>query len=104
MKVPALDQLKQPQSASLAATATNTTINTASSLSSSIQQHEDYDYESLPGNYNFHVHMLAGAIAGVMEHSVMYPVDSVKVSYGLIVPAKSDFRRRCSTSYFENTT
>ncbi|XP_074598425.1 mitoferrin-1-like isoform X2 [Brevipalpus obovatus] len=86
MKVPALDQLKQPQSASLAATTTATNINTASSLSSSIQQHEDYDYESLPNGYNFHVHMLAGAIAGIMEHSVMYPVDSVKTRMQSLYP------------------
>jgi solute carrier family 25 iron transporter 28/37 len=37
------------------------------------------DYESLPTN-NVVTHMTAGAIAGVMEHCVMYPLDSVKVS------------------------
>lgn len=37
------------------------------------------DYESLPTN-NVATHMTAGAIAGVMEHCVMYPLDSVKVS------------------------
>lgn len=36
------------------------------------------EYESLPTN-NFSIHMTAGAIAGVMEHCVMYPLDSVKV-------------------------
>lgn len=35
------------------------------------------DYESLPTN-NVKSHMLAGAAAGVMEHCVMYPLDSVK--------------------------
>ncbi|CAH1374833.1 hypothetical protein MTP99_016184 [Tenebrio molitor] len=35
------------------------------------------DYESLPTN-NVVTHMTAGAIAGVMEHCVMYPLDSVK--------------------------
>lgn len=35
------------------------------------------DYESLP-TQNFVVHMTAGAIAGVMEHCIMYPLDSVK--------------------------
>lgn len=25
-------------------------------------------------------HMMAGAVAGIMEHSIMYPLDSVKVS------------------------
>lgn len=37
------------------------------------------DYETLPTD-NVGTHMIAGAIAGVMEHCVMYPLDSVKVS------------------------
>ena len=40
---------------------------------------EDDEYESLPASTTG-THMMAGAIAGVMEHCVMYPVDSVKVS------------------------
>lgn len=36
------------------------------------------DYESLPAG-NVGIHMSAGALAGVFEHIVMYPVDSVKV-------------------------
>jgi len=40
---------------------------------------EDYDYESLPTN-SVAVHMTAGAVAGIMEHCIMYPFDSVKVS------------------------
>ncbi|XP_054261104.1 mitoferrin-1 isoform X2 [Macrosteles quadrilineatus] len=35
------------------------------------------DYETLPTT-NVSTHMTAGAIAGVMEHCVMYPLDSVK--------------------------
>ncbi|XP_019871725.1 mitoferrin-1 [Aethina tumida] len=35
------------------------------------------DYETLPTN-NVGTHMIAGAIAGIMEHCVMYPLDSVK--------------------------
>ncbi|CAG9772251.1 unnamed protein product [Ceutorhynchus assimilis] len=35
------------------------------------------DYETLPTD-NIGTHMTAGAIAGVMEHCVMYPLDSVK--------------------------
>lgn len=38
------------------------------------------DYETLPTTQNFTTHMTAGAIAGVMEHCIMYPLDSVKVS------------------------
>lgn len=37
------------------------------------------DYESLPTN-SLSTNMTAGALAGVMEHIVMYPLDSVKVS------------------------
>lgn len=36
------------------------------------------DYEKLP-NGNVGVHMSAGALAGIFEHIVMFPVDSVKV-------------------------
>ncbi|KAJ1563575.1 Fe(2+) transporter, partial [Cladochytrium tenue] len=35
------------------------------------------DYESLPGS-PMHVNMLAGALAGIAEHTVMFPFDSVK--------------------------
>lgn len=37
------------------------------------------DYETLPTD-SIGTHMTAGAIAGIMEHCVMYPLDSVKVS------------------------
>ncbi len=45
----------------------------------SILQEPD-DYESLPEGSSTSSHMLAGSCAGVMEHSIMYPVDCVKVS------------------------
>lgn len=38
------------------------------------------DYESLPPHVSVMTHMTAGAVAGVLEHTVMYPVDSVKVT------------------------
>lgn len=38
----------------------------------------EVDYESLPTN-NLWQHLLAGAMAGMMEHCCMYPVDCVKV-------------------------
>lgn len=40
---------------------------------------EEIDYESLP-NSSTVIHLSAGAIAGIMEHTVVYPIDSVKVS------------------------
>ena len=40
---------------------------------------EDEDYESLPTS-SVAVNMFAGAVAGITEHTVMYPLDSVKVN------------------------
>uniref|UniRef100_A0A2K5I1D0 Mitoferrin-1 n=1 Tax=Colobus angolensis palliatus TaxID=336983 RepID=A0A2K5I1D0_COLAP len=40
------------------------------------------DYENLPTSASVSTHMTAGAMAGILEHSVMYPVDSVKVRPG----------------------
>ncbi|XP_011243595.1 uncharacterized protein Gm16867 isoform X3 [Mus musculus] len=37
------------------------------------------DYENLPTSASVSTHMTAGAMAGILEHSIMYPVDSVKV-------------------------
>lgn len=37
------------------------------------------DYESLPTT-SVSINMTAGALAGILEHIVMYPLDSVKVS------------------------
>ncbi|EDL35948.1 mCG127635, isoform CRA_b, partial [Mus musculus] len=36
------------------------------------------DYENLPTSASVSTHMTAGAMAGILEHSIMYPVDSVK--------------------------
>lgn len=41
----------------------------------------DGEYESLPPHASVTTHMTAGAVAGILEHTVMYPVDSVKVMY-----------------------
>lgn len=38
------------------------------------------EYESLPTTSSVTSHMVAGAMAGMMEHVVMYPLDSVKVN------------------------
>ncbi|VDK84064.1 unnamed protein product [Dibothriocephalus latus] len=45
------------------------------------------DYESLPEGVSPAVHMLAGASAGFMEHSIMYPVDCVKTRLQCIRPS-----------------
>ncbi|KAJ2415645.1 Fe(2+) transporter [Coemansia sp. RSA 2530] len=39
----------------------------------------EYDYEELPETSPLTMHLIAGAAAGIMEHSVMYPFDIVKV-------------------------
>ncbi|XP_037536438.1 mitoferrin-1 [Nematolebias whitei] len=43
-------------------------------------------YESLPPHVSVTTHMTAGAVAGVLEHSVMYPVDSVKTRMQSLQP------------------
>ncbi len=45
---------------------------------------EDIEYESLPVGAGWGVNMLAGAMAGISEHAVIYPVDSIKVSTSMI--------------------
>ncbi|KAJ9292623.1 hypothetical protein DTO271G3_8595 [Paecilomyces variotii] len=47
---------------------------------------EEYDYEALPAHYGLGHNMLAGAFAGIAEHSVMYPVDLLKTRMQIINP------------------
>nr|XP_042696224.1 mitoferrin-1 isoform X2 [Chrysemys picta bellii] len=44
------------------------------------------DYESLPTGASLSTHMTAGAVAGILEHTVMYPVDSVKTRMQSLQP------------------
>lgn len=44
------------------------------------------DYETLPTSSTFTTHMVAGAFAGIMEHCVMYPLDSVKTRMQSLKP------------------
>uniref|UniRef100_A0A8C6UV04 Mitoferrin-1 n=1 Tax=Neogobius melanostomus TaxID=47308 RepID=A0A8C6UV04_9GOBI len=46
----------------------------------------DEGYESLPPHAPVTIHMTAGAVAGVLEHTVMYPVDSVKTRMQSLQP------------------
>ena len=39
----------------------------------------EIDYEGLPQGASTRTHMLAGSVAGIMEHCLMYPIDCVKV-------------------------
>ncbi|XP_065103741.1 mitoferrin-1 [Paramisgurnus dabryanus] len=53
----------------------------------------DDDYESLPAHASLYTHMTAGAVAGVLEHTVMYPVDSVKTRMQSLQPdPKAQYR------------
>ncbi|KAJ1659781.1 Fe(2+) transporter [Dispira simplex] len=44
----------------------------------------DSEYESLPETSSMGVHLMAGALAGIAEHSVMYPFDSIKTRMQVI--------------------
>jgi len=39
----------------------------------------------LPKEHNTSVYIMAGAAAGIMEHCVMYPVDSIKVKFSYVI-------------------
>lgn len=72
------------------------------------------DYENLPTSASLSTHMTAGAMAGILEHTVMYPVDSVKVRHEetlgteraeresaracVCIPRKSTLRQRPETT------
>ncbi|KAK2871862.1 hypothetical protein FQN49_002750 [Arthroderma sp. PD_2] len=47
---------------------------------------EEFEYEALPDNYTLSHNMLAGAFAGIAEHSVMYPVDLLKTRMQVLNP------------------
>ncbi|XP_027716698.1 mitoferrin-2 isoform X1 [Vombatus ursinus] len=44
------------------------------------------DYEALPAGATVTTHMVAGAVAGILEHCVMYPVDCVKTRMQSLQP------------------
>ncbi|KAF2685750.1 asparaginyl-tRNA synthetase [Lentithecium fluviatile CBS 122367] len=44
-------------------------------------------YESLPPNFSLSANMLAGAFAGIAEHSVMYPIDLLKTRMQVVNPS-----------------
>lgn len=45
---------------------------------------EEFDYEALPEGYGLGHNMMAGAFAGIAEHTVMYPVDLMKTRMQVI--------------------
>lgn len=59
----------------------------------------DNDYETLP-TQNVVTHMTAGAVAGVMEHCVMYPLDSVKTRMQNLSPSPNAVYRGVGEALF----
>ena len=51
-----------------------------------MSQEEEYEYEALPENYSVVAHLAAGAFAGIAEHAIMYPVDSIKTRMQILQP------------------
>ncbi|TGZ81231.1 mitochondrial carrier [Ascodesmis nigricans] len=49
---------------------------------------QEIDYESLPGG-SLSSNLMAGAFAGIMEHTVMYPVDAIKTRMQIVNPSPS---------------
>ncbi|XP_053548516.1 mitoferrin-2 [Bombina bombina] len=47
---------------------------------------KDPEYETLPEGSTVTTHMLAGAVAGIMEHCLMYPIDCVKTRMQSLQP------------------
>ncbi|XP_067093120.1 mitoferrin-2 [Osmerus mordax] len=54
--------------------------------SESIEQDIEPDYEGLPQGASTSTHMLAGAVAGIMEHCLMFPIDCVKTRMQSLQP------------------
>ncbi|CUM67198.1 uncharacterized protein PRCAT00004891001 [Priceomyces carsonii] len=46
----------------------------------------EIDYESLPDDASLAAHLTAGAFAGIMEHTVMFPIDSIKTRMQIASP------------------
>ncbi|KAG8222585.1 hypothetical protein J437_LFUL010427 [Ladona fulva] len=61
------------------------------------------DYESLPTS-NVTTHMTAGAIAGIMEHCVMYPLDSVKTRMQSLSPSPNAAYRGVGEALYRMVT
>lgn len=61
---------------------------------------EEYDYESLPPNFSLLQNMVAGAFAGIAEHTVMYPVDAIKTRMQILTSGPSPAYRITSGEGF----
>ncbi|OLY83538.1 Mitochondrial RNA-splicing protein MRS3 [Smittium mucronatum] len=52
---------------------------------------EIHEYEELPASNSIYMHLGAGAAAGIMEHVIMYPFDSIKTRMQLVGTGKGLF-------------
>ena len=43
------------------------------------QESDDFDFEGKREDTTFFIHMMAGSVAGLMEHVALYPIDTIKV-------------------------
>ncbi|XP_043911578.1 mitoferrin-2 [Protopterus annectens] len=62
------------------------TVGVSSSATIPNSDDTDNEYEALPACASVRTHMMAGAVAGVLEHCVMYPVDCVKTRMQCLQP------------------
>ncbi|CAL8256398.1 unnamed protein product [Lota lota] len=51
-----------------------------------LTEDSEADYEGLPQGASTSTHMLAGAVAGIMEHCLMFPIDCVKTRMQSLQP------------------
>lgn len=59
---------------------------------------EEYEYESLGANSTMAQNAIAGAFAGIGEHCLMYPVDSIKVKIYIYIYVQWQRERERKTS------
>jgi solute carrier family 25 iron transporter 28/37 len=50
---------------------------------------EAEDWESLPADLPASIHMSAGALAGIAEHCILFPIDTVKTRMQVLPPIGS---------------
>lgn len=52
----------------------------------------EVDYEALPDDASLVAHLSAGAFAGIMEHTVMFPIDSIKTRMQMVASGQAASR------------
>ena len=78
---------------------TNTTTMNTTTLSSSLSSQQQ-----TKSSMEYTQHMFAGAFAGTMEHTVMFPVDTVKTRMQLVAAAASSSSASSSSSSLTSST